>query len=427
MNKMNYENRLMKGVSMDIPYYNKTALLETLDRMIPLADKEDMENLKQIKECIEWPLRLHAIQEAEYHLVSLAEDILNYEESDMKESIVRLANKLYCDCETFNNGEAPSEMAETFWNEEKKLYYTDKPEYMNNNFLNFVDAVKESIKDHLPESYKNCSVNIVNVKKLDISYTGLALKKNDESASVTISLNDAYDSYKNAIRIGVRTSIDKICNAIVKTLVTEVPEKSSIQSASNCISDYEQVKNKLFICVSSAKKNADFLQTVPHKIVEDLAITYHVALDNDATFSSIITNQIMKNYKISQNTLHSDAIKSAPTIRPMNVMNMGFITVLTNKTITYGAASIFYPGVLDALCEFLESDIFILPSSVHELIICKNNGLQTIDELKSTVSEVNGSPDCISPKDILSYEVYHYDPESRVFETVKKYQKRISK
>ena len=58
----------------------------------------------------------------------------------------------------------------------------------------------------------------------------------------------------------------------ITELVLDAPEQFDPKS----ITEYETAKDKLFIRVSSAEKNEEMLQNVPHQMREDLAITYHL-------------------------------------------------------------------------------------------------------------------------------------------------------
>jgi len=55
-------------------------------------------------------------------------------------------------------------------------------------------------------------------------------------------------------------------------------EDSVCDYVSRLTSIQEDVKDKLFIRVSSAEANKEVLEIVPHQLKEDLAITYHVAV-----------------------------------------------------------------------------------------------------------------------------------------------------
>ena len=107
----------------------------------------------------------------------------------------------------------------------------------------------------------------------------------------------------------------------ITELVLDVPEQFNPKS----ITEYENAKKKLFIRVSSAEKNEEMLQNVPHQMREDLAITYHLAIriDDIGVGSTTITNDILKRYGISEEQLHADAMENSPNVRPIHVMVMG--------------------------------------------------------------------------------------------------------
>ena len=75
---------------------------------------------------------------------------------------------------------------------------------------------------------------------------------------------------------------------------------------------------------------------------------------------------------------------------------------------------IFYPGVMDQVGERLNGDYFILPSSVHEILVVPDDGNISFRELTDMVKEVNRTQ--VAPEDRLTDQVYHYDTADRIFE-----------
>ena len=69
------------------------------------------------------------------------------------------------------------------------------------------------------------------------------------------------------------------------------------------------------------------LANVPHQLKEDLAITYHVAvsMDEEGLSSMLIKNDLLKQYGITAEQLHEDAMKSSPRIMAPEVSSMGAI------------------------------------------------------------------------------------------------------
>lgn len=137
------------------------------------------------------------------------------------------------------------------------------------NFNEFVSEVKDNIKLFLPEEYENAEVSTMECQQLNRAYTGLMVRKEGEMLTPTINLNQLYEAYKAQPGVTMETVCRKIADIVI-----EAP----IQVDLKAILNYEDVKDKLFIRVSSAEANKDVLENAPHQLKEDLAITYHVAV-----------------------------------------------------------------------------------------------------------------------------------------------------
>ena len=74
------------------------------------------------------------------------------------------------------------------------------------------------------------------------------------------------------------------------------------------------------------------------------------------------------------------------------------------------AASMLYENELHELAESLESDLYILPSSVHE-VIAVSSDMGSPEMLAQMVVEVNMQE--VSLDERLSNQVYHYDKDLR--------------
>ena len=70
-----------------------------------------------------------------------------------------------------------------------------------------------------------------------------------------------------------------------------------------------------------------------------------------------------------------------------------------------------YPGVLEKLAA--QENVYILPSSVHEVLLLADRGGERADELKNMIAEVNSTQ--VPPEEVLSDSLYYYDySEKRV-------------
>lgn len=248
-------------------------------------------------------------------------------------------------------------------------------------FNQFVDEVKGRIKQFLPIEYEDAQVRIEEIKKLNENYLGITVLKENQVIAPTFNLNQLYEMFQS----DPQNSMENILRNITE-LVLDAPEQFDPKS----ITEYETAKDKLFIRVSSAEKNEEMLQNVPHQMREDLAITYHLAIsiDDIGVGSTTITNDILKRYGISEEQLHADAMENSPNVRPVQVMIMGSMIeqlmgmgpetimrdepvqniaeiiskgmgmerevpmfIITNPQTVDGAGVIFYPEVMDQIGE----------------------------------------------------------------------------
>ena len=87
--------------------------------------------------------------------------------------------------------------------------------------------------------------------------------------------------------------------------------------------------------------------------------------------------------------------------------------VLTNPDSHYGSSELIFPDVLKKVSDDFKSDLFILPSSIHEVLIrpIKIGESIDIDYLRDTVQTINGSG-AVEEYDILSDNIYYYDRDT---------------
>ena len=83
--------------------------------------------------------------------------------------------------------------------------------------------------------------------------------------------------------------------------------------------------------------------------------------------------------------------------------------VLSNKQRIFGARAMCRKDILKAFAEELGSNLYIIPSSVHELILTKDDGNISAGWIKEAVQEINGNSYTIKPEEVLSDSVYYYD------------------
>lgn len=153
----------------------------------------------------------------------------------------------------------------------------------------------------------------------------------------------------------------------------------------------------------------------PHKEFIDMYIIYTISFSAEA--SAKITNQIMEEWGVTVDEIDAAARQNIrPEMMTMAEMlsSLGFpmpmdqaeMYVITNENRTYGASSILSPEIIDRF----ERDMYIIPSSVHELIAVPAGDLMAM-ELGNMIKEVNQTE--VLPEEILGDDPYFFEYETK--------------
>lgn len=86
------------------------------------------------------------------------------------------------------------------------------------------------------------------------------------------------------------------------------------------------------------------------------------------------------------------------------------VFILSNKDMFWGAAAIFYPGIQDRLRGMI-GDFYVIPSSVHELLLLPVTADADPDNLAEMIWSANRS--VVDEEEVLSDDLYLCDPGSR--------------
>lgn len=310
------------------------------------------------------------------------------------------------------------------------------------SFEDFKDYVAGHIKEFLPDQYQDAVIKQGAVVKQNESYSSLNIGKPDDRIQPAINLDRYYEDYSRGRSMQeVMVNMASIVNTPLPKI--DIPE----------VFDYEEVKESLYIRVCDRDANRDFLSLVPHDETDGLAVTAHILMknrdENDDTLSSIlVTNKILESWGISRDQLMEDAKANAPKILPAKYIKMDEflaatfpgmelpgqdtetpnsiipMTIVTNNEMVEGASVMFYEGLMDTLAEIAESDLYILPSSRHEIITVPQKRIADYHKLEGVVSLANSNVTDV--KDWLSDHVYYYDAKEKILEKAETHEQRIS-
>lgn len=246
-------------------------------------------------------------------------------------------------------------------------------------------------------------------------------------------LGDGFDVDIASFQIDTNLDEKEASERIVRRNINAdiLASEKTAKEVCELLHDGDSLCGRVIPILINAEKNREFLKTVPHRPFFDLAciyaITYEGLREGWVSFTTVTENNIQIS-GLRKEELHRAAVSNllkegckAKSIQeilgdepgdifPTN-MNM---MVISNKTGIYGAAVMLNAGFFAPCADKSGSDLFILPSSVHEVIAVPGDigDLQKAEVLKDIVTQINLS-DCITDVEFLSNTVYYYSRKER--------------
>jgi len=288
------------------------------------------------------------------------------------------------------------------------------------NYDEFKNQMTEVVSEKLGNNY-NITVNEV-LKTNSVKLYGLVIREKEISIAPTIYLEQFYEEYLEG------KEVDTIAEEIVNIYENSKPNK---EKSFNFFKDYSQVRDKLCLKLINKSKNEEMLSSVPYIDFLDLAAVPYCVMSDGlmGNISILVKSDHIKMWGIGEEELLKEAKENTQRKLGVDVtpimdiiesvypkkaneiedMPTNHMYVLTNNTKTFGAINIIYEDILMDFAKAADSDFFVLPSSVHEVILLLDNDMDNWECHNETIKEVNSS--WLLEEEILSDHAYYYSRE----------------
>lgn len=293
----------------------------------------------------------------------------------------------------------------------------------------FGEAVEIVVSEELGILYDVRLMKVI--KNNSKSLLGLCIRCVGSHVAPTIYLNDYYREYEE----------EEDFTGIVKNILQVYRNSNKGLPMITDDFSWEGIRQNVILRLINYDKNKELLQGVSHKrVYGDLAITFHVLLgsDKEGVQSYRINNDLFHSLGIDIEMLYESALTNSMSYFPASVRNIneiitsiiaseeigsdeyaglfdaavpeegrGIMYVLSNSMGAYGAAAMVYTDIIKEFADTMGADIYILPSSTHEVILVLDYGCSYRGfELQRMVIDVNRK--VLHPEDILSDSIYKY-------------------
>ena len=313
------------------------------------------------------------------------------------------------------------------------------------NRKEFFYFVKDHVKDYLPESFADADIQLYEVTKQNgLTLTSVVIPVEGSNVTPNIYLDSFYQEY-------LAGKDPDICAGDVADLWTEKMDPD-LNINVNEFLDYDYVKEKLQVRICDAETNREWLKGKAHTMHGDFAAFYSINLQEnaDGIASTAVTTQLLDTWQIDLSTLHQDAmnadLKRVPTLYSMedliNTMVYGTdeaenllgeqidasafsqpLFCLINENKMNGAGLILNEDIRRQVADFMKCDFYVLPSSIHEILVVPADEATELQELCDMVKGINESE--VSIEERLSDHVQFCDEKTAVMENAQLHEEKL--
>jgi len=305
-------------------------------------------------------------------------------------------------------------------------------------FSDFVSTVKNEVGSYLPPDFQDAEIKVNAIMKNNgITKTALTIRRPEENVCPTFYLNEFYQEYMEG------KEIPELIETIAENYMKAIPRGQTLGNPD--FASFDSVKSRITCRLVNQKENTAFLRQAPHRQMEDLAEIYQVSVmeHSDSIGTIKVDNALMNQWGVSPEELHTLAMQNTeqmypPTLKSMEQVMKELIIgengsgnllqedspsqpelmyVLTNEMKLNGAAVLLYPNLLEQVQQVIGSDYYVLPSSIHEVLVIPKDDVHTKQELGKMVREINAQQ--VSPEERLSNCIYEYKADEKSLKQVK--------
>lgn len=281
-------------------------------------------------------------------------------------------------------------------------------------YYQFIHEVEVKVKERMED---DVSVFIhTTMKNNAVMRYGLTIVRKGSNLYPTIYLEEYYRKFQSG------STVESIAVDILRTY-TAMRFKKPFDG--EFIRDYQSIHGKIIYHLVNRDANKNLLKEIPYEEYLDLAVIYYVLLDISSygMATMMIQDEHLAMWDVSKEEIARRARANTRRLLPYEFRTMyalleelmdiektdreDVMYVLSNQVRSYGAAAVLYEDRLAGIGEYLRENYYVLPSSVHEVIIVPESAAPGRKALDCLVKDVNETQ--LDKEDVLSDHAYYYD------------------
>lgn len=302
---------------------------------------------------------------------------------------------------------------------------------MDKNYELFIEQLTNGIHNFADIPLENIEFTNKEGDRLNITFA----EHDDADEVCSVHVDELYTAYQDGAKL----------NAIINYISNDVlhAKNISIYDKTKTLMNYDTAKSRLFVRLLNCDRNADVLKNVVHKTLGDIALTVCAIVDDNREdlISTKILKFMVKKWGKTETDIFNEALENTYRATPPRIYKweemifnreytgdsfmescdedliskdaMGNCLSTTIKT--NGAVAVFLPGVAEHLAELLNSDFYMVFTSIHEVMIHNAKKVDP-EDLKSVLTDT--IRETVPEEDYLTEKIYKYNRKTHKFECV---------
>ncbi len=286
----------------------------------------------------------------------------------------------------------------------------------------FLKTVQDRVQD---VAGADACVQVQEVRKNNnVVLHGMSILRKGQNVSPTIYLDSFYEMMEEG------TDMEHIVKKILEVYVRGLP-RGNVDM--DFFKDFDSVRDRIVYRLVNREKNRELLQEIPHVDFLDLAVCFCYSYENPEIGEGMILihNTHLEMWQTSHRELMRLAERNTPRLMPAWLCSMAcalngildeealaqlrqmqretgkYMYVLSNDRRCQGAAAILYPGMLARAAQQMGGSFYILPSSIHEVILLRDETQSGGRQLHEMIEDINRNQ--LREEEVLSDYAYLYD------------------
>ena len=302
---------------------------------------------------------------------------------------------------------------------------------MDKNYELFIEQLTNGIHNITDIPLENIKFTNKEGDRLNITFA-----EHDDAYEVcSVRVDEVYKAYHEGAKL----------NAIVNYISNDVlhAKNYNIYDKTKTLIDYDTAKSRLFVRLLNCDRNSDILKNVVHKTLGDIALTVCAIVDNrENLISTKILKSMVEKWRKTETDIFNEALENTYRATPPRIYKWEGVlcdesyagesfmndedvcdldksfsgNILSTTRKTNGAVAVFLPGVAEKISELLDSDFYMVFTSIHEVMIHSTGSGVDLKDLKLVLQDT--FREATPSSDYLTEKIYKYNRRTHKFECV---------